>query len=169
MDAFGVPLESLKVAIVGAGGGAGQAIAVQCVRLAVARLVLANRTADKLGPLVKRLKDAGSDVEIIALPLDDPSLVSHCLDCDLIVNTSSVGLKPGDPSILPAECLKPGHFVYDTIYKPAVTPLLALANEKGCRGANGLTMLLYQGALAFQHWFHGTQPLDQMRAALSGS
>ncbi len=164
---FDVPLENLKVAIIGAGGGAGQAIAVQCVRLGVAKLVLANRTADKLGPLVVRLRETGSDVEIIALPLDDASLTSHCLACDLIVNTSSVGLKPGDPSILPADCLKPEHFVYDTIYKPAVTPLLALANETGCRTANGLSMLLHQGALAFQHWFPGTHPLEVMREALA--
>ena len=86
--------------------------------------------------------------------------------CDLIVNTSSVGLKAGDPPILPAACLRPDHWVYDTIYQPPVTPLLALAGALGCRTANGLSMLLQQGALAFQQWFPDTDPLPVMRAAL---
>lgn len=155
-----------SVAIVGAGGGAGQAIATQCVISGVSKLVLVNRTVEKLGPLVERLRDIGSATEIIALSFDDATLAGACLDCDLIVNTSSVGLKPGDPSILPAECLKADHLVYDTIYQPPVTPLLALAQAKGCRTSNGLSMLIHQGALAFQHWFPHTSPLPVMRAAL---
>jgi shikimate dehydrogenase len=87
----------------------------------------------------------------------------------LIVNTSSVGLKEGDPSVLRAECLRPGQMVYDTIYQPPVTPLLALAAACGCRTSNGGSMLLHQGVLAFQQWFPGTDPLETMRAALAHS
>lgn len=165
---FGAKLGNLKVAIVGAGGGAGQAIATQCVLSGVAKLVLANRTLEKLLPLASRLRLLNPAVEIISLSLDDPQLAAQCLSCDLIVNTSSVGLKHGDPSILSTDCLKPEHWVYDTIYKPAVTPLLALAQSKNCRTANGLTMLLHQGVLAFQHWFPQTDPLAVMRASLDG-
>jgi shikimate dehydrogenase len=165
-DDFGMPLAGLKVAIAGAGGGAGQAIATQGVLSGAERLVLINRSVDKLGPLAERLAQLGSHTQVITLPLDDPSLAAHCLGCDLIVNTSSVGLKPGDPSILPASCLKPQHRVYDTIYQPSVTPLLALAGESGCRTSNGLSMLIHQGALAFQHWFPQADPLAVMRAAL---
>ncbi len=166
-DEFGVPLASLKVAIAGAGGGAGQAIAAQCVLLGVAKLILVNRTVEKLGPLVERIREPGSKTEIIALSFDDAALAEHCRACDLIVNTSSVGLKPGDPPILTSECLKPEHLVYDTIYQPPVTPLLALAGKLGCRTANGLSMLLHQGVLAFQHWFPVTEPLEVMRVALA--
>jgi shikimate dehydrogenase len=166
VDDFGLPLASLKVAIVGAGGGAGQAISTQCVLLGVERLVLINRSVNKLAPLAERLAQLGSRAEVITLALDADLLAEHCLGCDLIVNTSSVGLKPGDPSILPATCLKPEHRVYDTIYQPPVTPLLALAEDCGCRTANGLSMLIHQGALAFQHWFPQTDPLAVMRAAL---
>ncbi len=166
-DEFGVPLASLKVAIIGAGGGAGQAIAAQCVLLGVEKLVLVNRTVEKLGPLVERLRKQGSKTDIIPLSFADAFLAEHCQACDLIVNTSSVGLKAGDPSVLTAACLKPEHLVYDIIYQPPVTPLLALAAETGCRSANGLSMLIHQGALAFQHWFPGTDPLPVMRAALA--
>lgn len=166
-DDFGMPLHGLKTTIAGAGGGAGQALAAQCVLAGVPRLVLANRSFDKLGPMVERLRALRNDTEIIPLALDDPGLSGHCLESDLIVNTSSVGLKDGDPSVLAAACLRPGHMIYDTIYKPAVTPFLALAAGLGCRTANGLTMLLHQGVLAFQHWFPGTDPLAVMRAALA--
>jgi shikimate dehydrogenase len=166
-DEFSVPLDLLKVAVIGAGGGAGQAVSAQCWMAGVEKLVLVNRTLAKLGPLLDLLRTQGMDVDVTALSFDDPALAEHCLGCDLIVNTSSVGLKPGDPSILPAACLKKEHFVYDTIYKPAVTPFLALAQAKGCRTANGLSMLLHQGALAFKIWFPDTAPLAVMRAALA--
>jgi shikimate dehydrogenase len=163
---FGVPLASLKVAIVGAGGGAGQAIATQCAMVGVAKLVMVNRSLNKLIPLLDRLRTRGKEVEMIALSFDDPALRDHCLSCDLIVNTSSVGLKAADPSILRPDCLKNEHLVYDTIYQPPVTPLLAAAIGAGCRTSNGLSMLIHQGALAFQHWFPGSEPLPVMRAVM---
>jgi shikimate dehydrogenase len=129
--------------------------------------VVVNRTVSKLDDLVARLREFLPADQIIALSFDDDSLQEHCLSCDLIVNTSSVGLKSGDASILPANCLKPEHLVYDTIYQPPVTPLLAAANEKGCHTANGLSMLVHQGALAFQHWFPNTIPLPHMRRVMA--
>lgn len=171
-DDFGVFLEKISVAIVGAGGGAGQAIATQCVLLGVPKLVLVNRTVEKLELLVARLAGLGTATEILSLSFDDQWLAERCRACDLIVNTSSVGLKPEDPSILSAACLKPEHFVYDTIYQPAVTPLLALARSQGCRTSNGFSMLIHQGAFAFQHWFPQTDPaavLGVMRKALGSS
>jgi shikimate dehydrogenase len=166
---FGVPLDGLRVAITGAGGGAGQAIASQCALSGAARLVLVNRSLEKLAPMIAKLREAGAVTEMLALSFGDPSLAEQCLDCDLIVNTSSVGLKEGDPSVLTAECLTPGQMVYDTIYQPPVTPLLALAARRGCRTSNGLSMLLHQGVLAFRHWFAQSDPLEVMRAALAQS
>jgi shikimate dehydrogenase len=162
-DDFGVEFAALSVVIAGAGGGAGQAIATQGCLSGVRKLVLVNRTVDKLTGLVERLKRISGNTEIVALSFDDPSLAAHCLACELVVNTSSVGLKAGDPSILPSDCLKKDHLVYDTIYQPPVTPWLALANEAGSRTSNGLSMLINQGALAFRHWFPGTDPLPMMK------
>jgi len=166
-DDFKLSLDSLTVVIAGAGGGAGQAITTQCSLIGVKKMVVVNRTLEKLGALVERLRLLSPQTEIVALAFDDPALEEHCLSCDLVVNTSSVGLKSGDPSILPTACLKKEHLVYDTIYQPPVTPLLASANTLGCRTANGLSMLVQQGALAFQQWFPGTDPLPVMQAAMS--
>lgn len=164
-DDFKLPLKSLNLAIIGAGGGAGQAIATQACLSGVKKLVLVNRTLHKLKPLVNRLRLMAHETEIIELSLDDAELAVQCLSCDLIVNTSSLGLKPQDPSILLAECFKKSHRVYDTIYQPPVTSLLTMANEIGCQTANGFSMLIHQGAMAFQHWFPGTDPLPVMKRA----
>lgn len=164
---FGAPLAGFRVLIAGAGGGAGQAIATQCVLLGVPRLVLVNRSPDKLGPLVERLRQLGGATEIIALSFADAALRDLCLGCELIVNTTSLGLKAGDAAILPAACLQARPCVYDTIYHPPLTPLLALAGQHGCRTSNGLSMLLHQGVLAFQQWFPATDPLAAMAAALA--
>ena len=163
---FGTGLGGLKVVIFGAGGGAGQALAAQCAIEGVARLVIVNRTVGKLGPLAARLRELAPGCEICALPLDDPALAQACLGGDLIVNTSSVGLRPGEASIVPDACLRAGHLVYDCVYQPGPTPLLEQAAARGCRHANGLSMLLHQGALAFEAWFGQAAPLALMRAAL---
>lgn len=165
-DEFGVRFGALKVGIVGAGGGAGGAIATQACLSGVRELVLVNRTVAKLEVLAERLERSFPATGISTHALDDGLLMEFCLGCDLIVNTSSVGLKAGAPSILHIDCLKSSHFVYDTIYQPPVTPLLALAQAEGCRTANGLSMLIHQGALAFQIWFPGSNPLAAMRKAM---
>lgn len=166
-EVFDVSLRGLSVVIAGAGGGAGQAIAAQCVLSGVSKLVLVNRTISKIDSLLDRLRLISPALSIEVISFDDITLVSRCLAADLIVNTTSLGLHAGDVSALASGCFAPKTLVYDTIYQPPVTPLLALAADAGCRTANGFTMLLHQGVLAFQHWFPQAEPLAQMRAALA--
>jgi shikimate dehydrogenase len=56
--------------------------------------------------------------------------------------------------------------IYDTVYATSRTKLMLAADEVGARAANGLSMLLYQGALAFEIWFDRPAPIEAMRAAL---
>lgn len=167
-EAFSTPLAGQHVLLAGAGGGAGQAVAMACLMAGVSRLTLANRSRSKLDALLDRLRclqTPGTVVEAFAL--DDPDLAVAARGCELVVNTSSLGLKEGDASILPASFLAGRPRVFDTIYQPALTPLMRLAKASGCQTANGLGMLLHQGALAFQAWFPGTEPLSTMRDALA--
>jgi shikimate dehydrogenase len=77
-------------------------------------------------------------------------------------------LKADDPSPLDESqfSLKQTRAVYDMIYRPAKTRLLAAAKKSGCKTANGLGMLLHQGAKAFKIWTGKPAPLDVMRRAL---
>ena len=166
-DLFATPLSTLRVAVLGAGGGAGQAIATTCAIHQVPRLVVVNRSADKLDALVPRLRAHAPHIEIESVTFAEINRLADLVSgCDLVVNATSVGLKPGDPPVVPAACLRPGQFVNDTIYQPPVTPLMDLAAGLGCRTANGLPLLLHQGIIAFQHWFPGTLPDAPMRGAL---
>src|SRR5207237_10235702 len=85
---------------------------------------------------------------------------------DLVVNATPIGLNRGHPSPIPARLLAPHVMVYDTVYSAERTPLVSAAIEAGARGANGLSMLLHQGALAFEIWFQREAPIEVMRKAI---
>jgi shikimate dehydrogenase len=165
-EEFGTELAGLRVMIVGAGGGAGQAIATQCARAGAQRVILVNRTIDKIQALGQRLARRFSDTQFHALAIDDVQLASVAKQCQLLVNTSSLGLKADDPSPIEEQCFAAHHWVYDTIYQPPRTAFLRQAEAAGARVANGFSMLLHQGVFAFDHWYPGKAPLEIMRAGL---
>jgi shikimate dehydrogenase len=165
-EEFGTGLSGLRVMIVGAGGGAGQAIATQCAREGAQRVILVNRTVEKIQSLRDRLARRFDATQFHALAIDDPQLPSVAKQCQLLVNTSSLGLKEGDASPIDPACFASHHWVYDTIYQPPRTTFLRLAEEAGAQVANGFTMLLHQGVLAFDRWYPGQAPLEVMRAGL---
>lgn len=97
---------------------------------------------------------------------DSRDLRELAREADLIVNATPVGLVDGDAPLLNRGDFRAGQFVLDTIYEPARTKLLDEAAAAGAHVANGLSMLLHQGAAAFQIWFNRPGPIDVMRAAL---
>ena len=86
----------------------------------------------------------------------------------LLINATSLGLKSDDPLPLDLSWLRehPPRFVYDMIYRPAETALLREAKSLGYRCANGVGMLLHQGARALELWTGQPAPLAEMRRAL---
>jgi shikimate dehydrogenase len=88
-------------------------------------------------------------------------------NCRLLINASGAGMKPKDPLPIEEKFLSKDLIVLDVIYNPPQTKLLKIARQKGCRTANGLGMLLYQGALSFQAWTNQSAPVEVMRQALN--
>jgi len=173
---FGVDLRDLRVVIIGAGGGAGRAIATQCCLEDCPQVTLGNRTVEKLtqmqdllDPLLhgEKLEGPGDRLSIHALT--DPALEEAISNSELIINTTSVGLKQSDPSPIPSSWIEPHHLVYDTIYNPARTRLLRDAQDQGARTANGLSLLLHQGALSLEYWTNKDAPIEVMRQGLKGA
>jgi shikimate dehydrogenase len=162
-ECFGRGLAGRSVLLAGAGGGAGQAVAVACAVSGAARLVLVNRTLSKAGDLAARLGGVAPGMEIELLGSGDPGLGDRARECDLLVNATSLGLRPEDPPVLPDACFRGGQDVYDLVYRKGGTRFLGDAASRGCRVADGLPMLLHQGALAFRIWFPGSEPLEHMR------
>jgi len=172
-EEFSVDLRDLRVLILGAGGGAGRAIAVQCARERCERLVLVNRTQEKVQALAEELAPdfrgdrlVGPIGRLEAIPWEPDALRAQLAHTDLVINASSLGMRRTDPALIPAALLTPNLMVYDTVYAGGVSRLLEDAAAAGARGANGLSMLLHQGALSFEIWFDRAAPIAAMRAAL---
>ena len=170
---FSVDVRDLRVMILGAGGGTGHAIAWQCALENCERLVLVNRTyekaqglADRLGPYFAGPRVLGPAARLEAVAWDETALRAQLGDVDLIVNATPLGMNPNDPTPIPARLLAPHHMVFDAVYGASRTSLIRAADEAGARGVDGSSMLLHQGALAFQIWFEREAPIEAMRRAL---
>lgn len=150
---------SARVLLLGA-GGAGRAAALRLADEGVESLWLVNRTASKADALAAEIGERFPAVEV-AVGYPDGEV-------EIVVNATSLGLRAGDALPYdPAEfCLTRADGVYDMVYRPAETPLLAAAKAAGCRTANGLGMLLHQGAAALELWTGGPVPVETMRRAL---
>jgi len=176
-EEFGVDLGDLRVMVLGAGGGAGRAIATQCARLGCDQLWLVNRTVEKVESLKAELQTyyatrdtlAGPGEPLYALSADDVGIADAAAHADLIINATPLGMKRTDPLPLDGNCIQPHHLVYDAIYNPPVTAFLGQAKNNGARTANGLSMLHHQGVLAFDFWFPGKSNTEVMKRGLIAS
>lgn len=157
-----VELRGAKVLLLGA-GGAGHTAALKLASENVAELFLVNRTASKAEEIAGEIKKQFPSVKV--------SVGYPKAEVDLILNATSLGLKPEDGSPLDEKefSLKQTRAVYDMIYKPAETNLLAAAKAAGCKTANGIGMLVHQGAKAFEIWTGQPAPVAVMRRAVEGS
>ncbi len=145
-------------------GGAGRAVALTCAMQGAESILVADLHLPTRRRLLLALRHAAPGLPVAGVSLDRARTAAH--DCDLIIHATPVGMKPGDPSLLPAVAFRKGQLVFDLIYNPAQTPLLATARAAGARTANGLGMLLHQGARAFHRWTGRKPPVAVMRAAL---
>lgn len=172
-EEFFTDVRDLRIMILGAGGGAGRAIAAQCAIEGCERLVLVNRTIEKARAFAAELdryfrsdRLIGPADRLVAIPHDLTAIRAQLDHVDLVVNATSIGMKRTDPPLLPQSLLTPNLLVYDAVYATGRTRLIEDATQSGARTANGLSMLLHQGAIAFEIWFNRPAPLDAMRAAL---
>jgi len=152
--------------VLGAGGSA-RAVAMALAG-AGARITLANRTVERAMELARILNDGGKGPAAQVLRPDSPDLDAALAAAALLVNTTPVGMAPhaDDPLPVPASALHPHLFVYDLIYNPPETRLLAEARRRGARGANGIGMLAHQGALALEIWTGRPAPAATMERVL---
>ena len=170
---FSIDVRDLRVMIIGAAGGTGRAIAWQCALENCERLVLVNRTLDKANALGEQLRPffsgprvLGPSARLEAVPLIESAMRIQLADIDLIINATPLGMNLSDPAPVPVRLLAPHHIVFDCVYGSWKTALVRAAEEAGARGANGLSMLLHQGALSFSIWFNREAPIEAMRTAL---
>jgi shikimate dehydrogenase len=157
-ESFQCNVSGVRIALLGAGGGAGQAAARYLANLNVPDLILLNRTAAKAEELASEL-DQTSNSNVRAEPWE--RLPEVCNEVDLVINASTTG-----PALESLNGIEPRHMVFDMVYGPQETPLVTFCRAKGARSADGLMMLLFQGIFAFEIWFGKPAPAAEMRDAL---
>ncbi|MFS9144897.1 shikimate dehydrogenase [Streptococcus infantis] len=152
-----------RLVLLGAGGAA-KAILAQAILDGVSQISVFVRSSsmEKTRPYLEKIQNAtGFRVDLFALE-DVQDLQDSITQADLLVNATSVGMD-GTSQPIPTSIVLPEKLmVADVIYQPFETPFLKWARNQGNQSINGLGMLLYQAAEAFELWTGKEMPTDQI-------
>lgn len=164
----GIQPSDKDIVLLGAGGAA-RAIAYILIQRN-ARLTILNRRqeldwAEAIAANIK--KDIGKDIAVFELLPDH--LEKALANADILVNATSVGMSPqSEISLVPARLIRSGLVAVDIVYNPVRTKLLRDAAAAGAVIIEGLDMLVWQGALAFEKWTGRKAPFDLMKEVALG-
>jgi len=158
-----VDFRDMQILLIGAGGAARAIITGLSEQNGIAKIVIANRNAERAKSLAKVGSDLGLTCEIIAL--DKAKIVSP--ESDLVVNSTTLGMD-NEPSIIDSDHIKKGSIVYDIVYRPVVTDLIENAKYAQATVVYGYEMLIEQGAKGFEIWTGVPAPRDAMKKNLLG-
>lgn len=171
-EVLGFEPKEKKILIIGC-GGAGRAIiaSLSWINVSVQKIYINDINLKAINsakehflqlPQYPHLKDVLRFISTEEIP-------AVLKDCDLLVNTSPVGMEDADVSVINRNLLHKDLYVYDIVYnRKAETRLVKDAKSLGLHVAGGLSMLLYQGVDAFELWMDGQKaPIEIMRSALN--
>ncbi|MCX7339560.1 MAG: shikimate dehydrogenase [Hyphomicrobiales bacterium] len=146
---------SVDQALVLGAGGAARAVVYGLLQRRIPRILIANRSGARAQALIDSFGGLTAGRQLCPAPW--PVASSTLSSCQLVINTTSLGMV-GQPALALAwpDSLD-GTIVYDIVYVPLETDLLRQARRRGARTVDGLGMLLHQAAIAFGFWF-GTTP-----------
>ena len=162
--AMGRSLSDATVVVVGAGGAA-HAVVYACLEAGARWVTIANRTDSTARALADRFLGVGKG-SAVAIPPSGLVFEAALAGADLAVNATTVGML--DPGMtIPVDRLPATATVFDLVYVPAETSLVAAARARGLRAANGSEMLIAQAAIAFERWTGVGGMADVMRTAVA--
>jgi shikimate dehydrogenase len=169
-DAHPFDCAGKKVVILGTGGAA-RAAAMSLLEKGVGEVVLLGRTGVHLQHILHHLKTVSVKIHkttrLKGALFGYSEINGFLSNADLVVNATPIGLKEDDSTLLiDVNVLPVTTLVMDMIFNPPLTLLLRTARAHGCQVLNGLSMLLYQGALAFELWTGRPAPIQVMQEAL---
>jgi shikimate dehydrogenase len=162
--AMGRSLKGAHVVVAGAGGAA-HAVVYACLTAGVTRVDVASRDGGSATALAERFWDVGKG-RPLDFELGDPVFLDALRSADVAVNATTVGMIDAGMTI-EVESLPDHATVFDLVYVPPETPLLAAARARGLRAANGSEMLIQQAAIAFERWTGVGGMADVMRTAVA--
>jgi shikimate dehydrogenase len=159
----GAEMSEKKVLLLGAGGAA-KAIAFSLAE-EVGELVVLNRAAEKAKELAETLGRMFNR-KVVGGALSSGAIARNLRDSDILINATSVGMKPNlSQSLVAPQWLKSDLAVMDIVYNPVETKLARDAKAAGAKVISGVEMLIYQGAASFEIWTNRSAPIEIMRKA----
>jgi len=164
-EAFGGGPCGRPVFVLGA-GGAGRALAIAAALEGAARVAIADADDARPRRVAEEIRGLAPDTPVEAVTGGPDAWAERCRAAELVIQATPVGMKPGDASPLPPAAFRPGQRVFDLIYMVPETVCMKAAAQAGATTANGLNMLLYQGARSFTIWTGREPDTAAMRAAL---
>lgn len=159
----GVSLDGKSVLMLGSGGAA-RAIAFTLTRnTRLSKLSILDVNEIMLQGLATDLK-AGTGACVESIALNDDSLKGVMEHADVIINCTPIGMHPKEnASLVPPELFRPGQVVFDIVYTPLETRLLADARSRGLKVISGVEMFINQAVLQFRHFTGVDPPVEIMR------
>jgi len=164
-EGFGESVSGDRVFIMGC-GGAGRAVAITCAAEGCSELILTDVDEGRTARLLDELANLSPEIQARAISADKHAWVEACAGADIVVQATPVGMKKTDESLLPSSAFRSGQVAFDLVYMYPETAFMKAAIEGGASAANGLAMLLYQGAKAFSIWTGQAPAVEAMRTAL---
>ncbi len=162
----GVSPRGKRVFLLGAGGAA-RAVSIQLALAGAAEIVFTTPFPQEVTGL-RCIINNSTNTRVGEVMWDKEEILKSLRETDILINATPVGMHPalGEMPPVNPEALPKGALVCDLIYNPRETMLLRKAKEHGFSTLNGMGMLLYQGAIAFELWTRAEPPLQVMRNAL---
>ena len=153
-----------NIFILGA-GGTSYAICGALIKGKVNYIFISNRTYENALKLKKHLNKRLNFKNVEIIPFEKRNEISIWKNIDILINTTSVGMKKNDPLLIERENIEKVKFVYDIVYNRK-TELLKVAEEFKIQHLDGLSMLIYQGAISFEIWTRKKAPIEIMKKSL---
>ena len=164
-EAFSTSIKGLNVCVLGT-GGAGRTVAITCALSGAATIKLADLDAARTEAVAREISGLAPKCAVHACRSTPSEAVTGA---DLIIQATPVGMQADDTPLLKAAAFQKGQMLYDLIYMYPQTGIMKEAAAAGARCANGLSMLLHQGAASFKIWTGMEPDVAAMRAALEAS
>lgn len=145
-------LKDKVVFMIGAGGAA-RAIAYALIKEGVKKIYISNRSENRAAELIKNFADFCAEKNCQMQFLDKKTFTQKLGECDLLVNSSCLGMSGQEPLEIDLNNLNSKAVVFDIVYKPLMTDLLKAADARGNKVVTGLGMLVFQALIGFELWF----------------
>lgn len=157
-----------RVVLLGA-GGAGRAVALVLAEAGVGAIFVMDIVPERAGALATSLREqASGSIDLAWGGSTEEAFWRALSECELLVNCTPLGTRGGEAEGLApvdAEAVPQDAVVFDLVYNPPETPLVAAARMRGNRAVSGLRMLVYQAAESFRLWTGHEAPVERMLEA----